>query len=148
MSEALTLDKELTLKIENQIEDLRRYKDSVHLGALLVIVEQMLGSGHLLVAIVRSVLNYDMSGVIGVSAKFFSEGVKDTLTGISDARTVVAGVASNVSANPGAATATAAGLAVGCTAAAVCNSAPTVSSSANQALARTAGKAAARESLK
>ena len=49
MSNAMTIDKDLTLKIESQIDDLRRYKDSVHLGALLVAVEQMLGSQHLLV---------------------------------------------------------------------------------------------------
>ena len=51
MSKAMTIDKDLTLKIESQIDDLRRYKDSVHLGALLVAVEQMLGSQHLLVSI-------------------------------------------------------------------------------------------------
>jgi len=69
MSSAMTIDKDLTLKIESQIDDLRRYKDSVHLGALLVIVEKMLGPQHLLVAILRSIFAYDLSGVIDMSAR-------------------------------------------------------------------------------
>ena len=58
MGNALTIDKELTLKIESQIDDLRRYKDSVHLGILLVMVEEMLGSSHILVAILQSIFAY------------------------------------------------------------------------------------------
>lgn len=69
MSSAMTIDKDLTLKIESQIDDLRRYKDSVHLGALLVIVEKMLGPQHLLVAILRSIFAYDVSGIIDMSAR-------------------------------------------------------------------------------
>ena len=97
MANALSIDRELTLKIESQIDDLRRYKDSVHLGFLLTLVEEMLGSGHILVAILQSIFAYDMSGVIGMSAKFFSEGVRHTLYSISEARSVAAavGVAGN-----------------------------------------------------
>lgn len=97
MGNALSIDKELTLKIESQIDDLRRYKDSVHLGVLLVLVEEMLGSSHILVAILQSIFAYDMSGVIGISAKFFSEGVRNTLYSISEAKSVAAavGVAGN-----------------------------------------------------
>ena len=44
MAGALDVDKELTLKIESQIDDLRRYKDSIHLGALLASMEALLGN--------------------------------------------------------------------------------------------------------
>ena len=43
MTGALTVDRELTLKIESQIDDLRRYKDSIHLGALIAAMEALLG---------------------------------------------------------------------------------------------------------
>ena len=92
MSNALSIDRDLTLKIESQIDDLRRYKDSAHLGVLLVLVEEMLGSSHILVAILKSIFSYDMSGVIGMSAKFFSEGVRNTLYSISEAKSVAAAV--------------------------------------------------------
>merc|ERR1712241_985451 len=92
MGNALSIDRDLTLKIESQIDDLRRYKDSAHLGVLLVMVEEMLGSGHILVAILQSIFAYDMSGVIGMSARFFSEGVRNTLHSISEAKTVAAAV--------------------------------------------------------
>ena len=92
MGLALSIDRELTLKIESQIDDLRRYKDSVHLGILLVYVEEILGSSHILVAILQSIFAYDMSGVIGMSARFFSEGVRNTLHSISEAKTVAAAV--------------------------------------------------------
>ena len=92
MSNALSIDRDLTLKIESQIDDLRRYKDSAHLGLLLVLVEEMLGSSHILVAILKSIFSYDMSGVIGMSARFFSEGVRNTLYSISEAKSVAAAV--------------------------------------------------------
>ena len=92
MGNALSMDKELTLKIESQIDDLRRYKDSVHLGILMVMVEEMLGSSHILVAILQSIFAYDMSGVIGMSARFFSESVRNTLHSISEAKGVAAAV--------------------------------------------------------
>ena len=60
MSNALSIDRDLTLKIESQIDDLRRYKDSAHLGVLLVLVEEMLGSSHILVAILKSILKSDL----------------------------------------------------------------------------------------
>ena len=43
MTGALTVDRELTLKIESQIDDLRRYKDSIHLGVLISAMEALLG---------------------------------------------------------------------------------------------------------
>lgn len=55
MTEALSVDKELTLKIESQIDDLRRYKDSLHLGILLNAMESLLGTNHIIIAILRSI---------------------------------------------------------------------------------------------
>jgi len=56
MSEALTRDKELTLKIEEQVESVRRYKDSPNLPALMDKAEEDLGRDHILVAILRGIL--------------------------------------------------------------------------------------------
>jgi hypothetical protein len=109
MSNALTIDKDLTLKIESQIDDLRRYKDSIHLQTLLVAVEEMLGSEHLLVAILRSIFAYDLTGVIGMSARFFSTGIRDTLVSMSETKAIVQGVVETTAATAESATATAAG---------------------------------------
>ena len=56
MSEALSIDHDLTLKMESQIDDLKRFKDSLHLGSLLTMAEFMLGTEHILVAILRYML--------------------------------------------------------------------------------------------
>jgi len=56
MSEALTRDKELTLKIEEQIESVRRYKDSPNLPSLMDKAEEALGHDHILIAILRGIL--------------------------------------------------------------------------------------------
>jgi hypothetical protein len=109
MSNALTIDKDLTLKIESQIDDLRRYKDSIHLQTLLVAVEEMLGSEHLLVAILRSIFAYDLTGVIGMSARFFSTGIRDTLVSMSETKAILQGVVETTAATAESATATAAG---------------------------------------
>ena len=58
MTGAISVDKELTLKIESQIDDLRRYKDSIHLGALIGTMEAVLGSNHIIVAILHSLFRY------------------------------------------------------------------------------------------
>ena len=55
MTAALSVDKELTLKIESQIDDMRRYKDSMHLAILLNAMEAMLGTNHIIIAILRSI---------------------------------------------------------------------------------------------
>ena len=112
-SSAMTIDKDLTLKIESQIDDLRRYKDSVHLGALLVAVEQLLGAEHLLVAILRSIFAYDMTGIIGMSERFFSQSIRDTLISMSEAKSIAQGVVESATSSAAAASVTAAGLAAG-----------------------------------
>ena len=109
----MTIDKDLTLKIESQIDDLRRYKDSVHLGALLVAVEQLLGAEHLLVAILRSIFAYDMTGIIGMSERFFSQSIRDTLISMSEAKSIAQGVVESATSSAAAASVTSAGLAAG-----------------------------------
>ena len=53
MNEALDRDKDITLKIESQIDDIRRYKDSAHLSVLLVAIQELLGPNHLLIALLQ-----------------------------------------------------------------------------------------------
>ena len=84
MSEALTRDKELTLKIAGQIEDLRRYKDSAHLDDLVSLVERLLGKDHILMPIIHTVF-YGKSGcVAGISPKFISEGVHEAIASMNN----------------------------------------------------------------
>lgn len=90
MTGALSVDKELTLKIESQIDDLRRYKDSIHLGTLISAMEALLGADHIVIAILHSVFMYDMSGLLGISAKFFSEGVHHAIRSVNDSKAMVA----------------------------------------------------------
>ena len=92
MTGALTVDRELTLKIESQIDDLRRYKDSIHLGALISAMELLLGTNHIVVAILHSLFLYDTSGILGISAKFFSEGVQNAIKSMNDSKNLVAAV--------------------------------------------------------
>ena len=92
MTGALTVDRELTLKIESQIDDLRRYKDSIHLGALIAAMEALLGANHIVVAILHSVFMYDMSGLLGISTKFFSEGVHNAIKSMNDSKALAASV--------------------------------------------------------
>ena len=83
MSTALEIDREFTLKMESQIDDLQRFKDSMHLGSLLVMAEMMLGKTHILVAILQSIFSYDSTGVLNMSARFFSEGVRCSIQALS-----------------------------------------------------------------
>jgi len=83
MSNALSIDRDLTLKMESQIDDLRRFKDSAHLGSLLVMAEMMLGPTHIIVAILQSIFSYDTTGILTRSARFFSEGVRCSIQALS-----------------------------------------------------------------
>ena len=90
MSNALSIDHDLTLKMESQIEDLKRFKDSLHLGSLLSMAELMLGTTHILVAILRSIFAYDSTGFLARSAKFFSDGVKVSIQAMSTSQKAAA----------------------------------------------------------
>ena len=89
MSNALSIDHDLTLKMESQIEDLKRFKDSLHLGSLLSMAELMLGTTHILVAILRSIFAYDSTGFLARSAKFFSDGVKVSIQAMSSQKAIM-----------------------------------------------------------
>ena len=96
MGEALTRDKELTLKIESQIEAMRRYKDSGNLDCLLIMAEDRLGRDHILVAILNGVFSSDTSRVAGISSKFISEDVHAKLTSVNETRIISNGIEENV----------------------------------------------------
>jgi len=140
MTGALTVDRELTLKIESQIDDLRRYKDSIHLGALIASMEALLGANHIVVAILHSVFMYDMSGLLGISTKFFSEGVHNAIKSMNDSKALVASVMTKSQSDTALVMA-----ASGCSAAAA--SAMTVSTTSTS-LAKDCGKTVAKQASK
>ncbi|TRY73008.1 hypothetical protein TCAL_09117 [Tigriopus californicus] len=95
MGTALTRDKELTLKIESQIESMRRYRGSTHLNSLMDLVEKMLGHHHILMAILRAVFSVESKHVGGsntLSSKFLSESVHAAITGSNKEVKLSAGV--------------------------------------------------------
>ena len=53
MNSALDRDKDITLKVESQIEEVRQYKDSAHIAMLLVTIQELLGPNHLLLALLQ-----------------------------------------------------------------------------------------------
>jgi len=61
MNSAFERDKDITLKLEEKIEDIKHYKDSAHLNILLVLVQQMLGPDHILITILRGIFVCDIS---------------------------------------------------------------------------------------
>lgn len=79
MNEALARDRDLTLKIQSQLEDMRRYKESSNLQQLLFFVEELLGKHHILMAILQSLFSDDVSGVMGISSDFISPSVHAAL---------------------------------------------------------------------
>jgi len=88
MNAAFERDKDITLKLENQIEDIKHYKDSAHLSVLIVFVQQLLGQDHLLITILSGILLYDLNGATGISAAMASQGVSIALGAPGDHQTV------------------------------------------------------------
>lgn len=76
MNEALNRDREITLKIEGQIEDMRRYKESAYLTVLLDDIQKMLGPNHVLAAILQGILVLNIPVSITIS-EGSSMGVTD-----------------------------------------------------------------------
>eukprot|EP00095_Tigriopus_kingsejongensis_P009411 maker-scaffold143_size313727-snap-gene-1.26 protein:Tk09411 transcript:maker-scaffold143_size313727-snap-gene-1.26-mRNA-1 annotation:"apolipoprotein l3-like" len=101
MGAALTRDKELTLKIESQIQGMRRYKESSHLNSLLHLVESMLGNHHILMAILRGVFAVEApkGRMNDLSSKFLSESVHAAITGANNEVRLAAGIVSCPSSN-------------------------------------------------
>ena len=73
MNAAFERDKDITLKLEAQIEDVRRFKDSSHLTILILSMQNLLGPDHLLVVILRGILVYDLQN--GSNATFLAQSV-------------------------------------------------------------------------
>jgi len=73
---ALERDKDITLKLESQMDDIRRFKDSAHLSILMVFLEKIVGSNHIIFTIVQSLLVYNLSGVFPLSGSIAMEGLR------------------------------------------------------------------------
>ena len=74
MSAAFKRDKDITLKLESQIADIKQYKDSLHLKMLLQHIKNLLGKNHLLITILHGILLYDMTSSDSLSAGLLSQG--------------------------------------------------------------------------
>lgn len=74
MNAAFERDKDITLKLESQIKDIKQYKDSVHLKLLINHIQDLLGGNHLLITILRGILLYDMTSSDSLSAGLLSQG--------------------------------------------------------------------------
>merc|ERR550517_1046391 len=67
MHAAFERDKDITLKLEAQIEEVRRFKESAHLTILVLTMQSLLGPDHLLVVLLRGILVYDLKSAAGMS---------------------------------------------------------------------------------
>lgn len=84
LNQALERDKEITLKLESQIDDIRRYKDSAHLHTLLLSIETLLGSNHLIITILKGLLLMDMSNTAAnLAAGFAASSIGATAAAIT-----------------------------------------------------------------
>ena len=61
MNAAFERDKDITLKLEDKIENIKHYKDSAHLSTLLGLVQQLLEPDHILITLLRGILVSDLS---------------------------------------------------------------------------------------
>ena len=60
MNEAFDRDREITMKFENQLQDLRKtYKDSPYLSTLYYSIKESIGENHLLIPVLQTILLYD-----------------------------------------------------------------------------------------
>ena len=60
MNEAFDRDREVTMKFESQLQDLRRtYKDSPYLSTLYYSIKESIGGRHLLIPVLQTILLYD-----------------------------------------------------------------------------------------
>merc|ERR1719430_973668 len=74
MNEAFQRDKDITLKLEAQIEEVRRFKESAHLTILVLTMQSLLGPDHLLVVLLRGILVYDLKSAAGMSSGLLAQG--------------------------------------------------------------------------
>ena len=74
MNAAFSRDKEITLKLESQLEEMKQYKRSENLDCLLEHVQTVLGPEHLLVAILRGSLANNLNTRDSLAAGLSSQG--------------------------------------------------------------------------
>ena len=74
MNAAFERDKDITLKLEAQIEEVRRFKESAHLTILVLTMQSLLGPDHLLVVLLRGILVYDLKSAAGMSSGLLAQG--------------------------------------------------------------------------
>merc|ERR1719350_1990989 len=74
MNAAFERDKDITLKLESQIADIKQFKDSSHLTILVQHIKNLLGTNHLLITILHGILLYDMTSSDSLSAGLLSQG--------------------------------------------------------------------------
>ena len=74
MNSAFSRDKEITLKLERQLEEMKQYKKSENLRCLLEHVQTVLGPQHLLVAILRGSLANNLNTRDSLAAGLSSQG--------------------------------------------------------------------------
>merc|ERR1712123_292605 len=88
MNAAFERDKDITLKLESQIKDIKQYKDSVHLKLLINHIQDLLGGNHLLITILRGILLYDMTSSDSLSAGLLSQGASVAIVSAQESRNV------------------------------------------------------------
>ena len=74
MNSAFSRDKEITLKLESQLEEMKQYRRSENLQCLLEHLEAVLGPQHLLVAILRGSLAHNLNTRHSLAAGLSSQG--------------------------------------------------------------------------
>ena len=86
MNAAFERDKDITLKLESQIKDIKQYKDSVHLKLLINHIQDLLGGNHLLITILRGILLYDMTSSDSLSAGLLSQGASVAIVSAQESK--------------------------------------------------------------
>jgi len=79
MNAAFQRDKEITLKLEHQLDVIQSYKTSTNIVALLDHVSSILGSKHLLVTVLRGTLIHNMTSQESLTAGLESHGVNTSM---------------------------------------------------------------------
>ena len=76
MNVAFARDKEIMQKFENQLEDIKRYKESAHLSMLYYSIKECIGEKHLLLPVLQMLLLYEeeQSAVSEASSLAKNEG--------------------------------------------------------------------------
>jgi len=88
MNAAFERDKDITLKLESQVESIKQYKESQHLQKLLLHIQDLLGKNHLLLTILQGILLHDMTSSESLSAGLMSHGASVAIVAAQEDGTV------------------------------------------------------------